>query len=360
MRRRIILTYLFLAVFNIAAWGVALVVFYRLPAALGLCLVAYGFGLRHAVDADHIAAIDNVTRKLMQQRQQPVAVGLFFSLGHSTVVILMTILVAVAAGYMEKHFPVLRKFGPVVGTSISALFLLIIAAINFTVFLGLYQTYRRVQQGETYQEETLDEFLGNGGLVTRLVRPLFRLVSQSWHMYPVGFLFGLGFDTSSEVALLGIAATQAAQHVPLWSILIFPILFTAGMALVDTSDGVIMLGAYGWAFIQPGRKLVYNLTITLVSFAVAFLIGGLEALGLLADKFDLHTGFWAVVKYLNEQSGSLGYCVIAVLLFSWLVAVVIHKRAKPAAVEVLAVTSFGGEQAMNHENLARPSLTQRT
>jgi high-affinity nickel-transport protein len=346
MRRRIILTYLFLAVLNLAAWGLALAVFYHLPAALGLCLVAYGLGLRHAVDADHIAAIDNVTRKLMQQGKKPVTVGLFFSLGHSTVVIVMTILVAVATGYMERHFPKLREVGDIIGTSISALFLLLIAGINFVVFLGLFQKYRRVRRGDTYEEGTLNDFLGHGGLLTRILRPLFRFVSHSWHMYPVGFLFGLGFDTSSEVALLGIGATQAAQAVPLWSILVFPILFMAGMVLVDTTDGIIMLGAYGWAFIEPGRKLVYNLSITFLSFLIAFFIGGLEALGILADKFHLDTGIWAVVQTLKDHSGTLGYCVIGLLLCTWFVATLLHKRMKPAPVEVLAANSLGGERAM--------------
>jgi high-affinity nickel-transport protein len=334
LRHRIVAIYSLLIVLNIAVWCLALGLFWSVPATLGLCAVAYGYGLRHAVDADHIAAIDNVTRKLMQQGKRPVAVGFFFSLGHSTVVILMCFLVALATGFMKTHFPTFQEVGSLIGTLVSAAFLLVIAFINLVIFVQVYQAFRAVRAGDVVSDHALQDLLDGRGLLARVLRPMFRLVSKSWHMYPVGFLFGLGFDTASEVALLGIAATQATQQLPIWSILVFPLLFTAGMCLIDTTDGIVMLGAYGWAFVKPMRKLFYNMTITLVSFLIAFLIGGLEALGLIASHWHLEDGLWAYVNAFSENSALFGYAIIGLLIASWLISTAIYRAANLERFEV--------------------------
>src|SRR5262249_32993790 len=187
--------------------------------------------------------------------------------------------------------------------------------------------FRAVRAGHIVSDHALQDLLDGRGLLARVLRPMFRLVSKSWHMYPVGFLFGLGFDTTSEVAILGIAATPAAQQLPIWSILVFPLLFTAGMCLIDTTDGVVMLGAYGWAFVQPMRKLFYNMTITLVSFLIAFLIGGLEALGIIASRWHLEGGLWTYVNSFSENSALLGYAIIGLLIASWLLSTAIYRMA---------------------------------
>ena len=327
VRARIVGVYALLAALNLAAWGLALALFWDSPATLSLCLLAYGFGLRHAVDADHIAAIDNVTRKLMQENKRPVAVGFYFSLGHSTVVILMCLFVALGTDFLKTHFPEFQEVGGVIGTSVSAAFLLLIAAINFVIFLEVYKAFRAARAGKAQSEDALQELLNGRGLLARILRPLFKFVSKSWQMYPIGFLFGLGFDTASEIALLGIAATQAAQQVPLWSILVFPLLFTAGMCLIDTTDGVVMLGAYGWAFVKPMRKLFYNMIITLISFLIALVIGSLEALSLIASKWNLAGGVWTYINILGENSGVLGYAIIGLLVVSWLASMIFYRVA---------------------------------
>src|ERR1700733_8069350 len=262
---------------NVLAWTWALIAFRDYPVLIGTAFLAYAFGLRHAVDADHIAAIDNVTRKLMQEGKRPLSVGLFFSLGHSTVVVLASAAIALAAGALQDRFGELKLVGGTIGTSISAIFLFLVAAANFMILRSVYRTFRDVQRGGAFVEEDVDRLLAQRGLLGRLFRPLFRIVSRSWHMYPLGVLFGLGFDTATEIGVLGISAAEASKGLPIWSIMVFPALFTAGMSLIDTSDGVLMLGAYGWAFTTPIRKLYYNLTITLVSVLVAVLIGGIAA-----------------------------------------------------------------------------------
>jgi high-affinity nickel-transport protein len=322
VRRRIVITYAVLAVLNLGAWAIALLMFWDVPKVLSLCPLAFGLGLRHAVDADHIAAIDNVTRKLMQEGQRPVGVGFFFSLGHSTVVVIMCAIVALGTNLLESKF---KEVGAMIGTTVSAVFLLVIALINFVILVEVFRAFRTAKAGRVYSEDALQELLNGRGLLARILRPLFRFVNKSWHMYPVGFLFGLGFDTTSEVALLGLAATQASQQMSVWSIMIFPLLFTAGMCLVDTTDGVVMLGAYGWAFVRPMRKLFYNLTITLVSFLIALGIGLLEALGVLAARFGWEGGVWDYVNLLNENSGLVGYVVIGLLLGSWAASVIAYR-----------------------------------
>src|SRR5271166_4541983 len=264
------------------------------PVLLGTALLAYTFGLRHAVDADHIAAIDNVTRKLMQQGQRPVGVGFFFALGHSAVIVFLSVGVAFAASALTPRFDSMKAVGGVISTSASALFLFAIAVVNILVLISVYRTFQAVKRGEPFAEDDFDILLNKRGLLSRIFRPLFRLVTKSWHMLAIGFLFGLGFDTATEVALFGISSAQAANGMTFSSIMVFPALFTAGMTLVDTTDGVLMLGAYGWAFMKPIRKLYYNMTITAVSVIVALVIGGLETLNLIGDQLGLTDGggFW--------------------------------------------------------------------
>ncbi|MFI5249260.1 MAG: HoxN/HupN/NixA family nickel/cobalt transporter [Gemmatimonadales bacterium] len=333
-RARIIAIYTGLVAANLAAWGWALVAFHHYPVVLGTALLAYGLGLRHAIDADHIAAIDNVTRKLMQQGQRPVSVGLFFSLGHSTVVVLASIAIGATAIAFSQQFSTLRDIGGVIGTVVSALFLLAIAIINLMILVTVYRTFHRVRQGGPYVQEDLDTLLAGGGLVARVFRPLFGLIRASWHMYPLGFLFGLGFDTATEIGLLGISAAEASKGMPMWSILVFPALFTAGMALVDTTDSILMVGAYGWAYVKPLRKLYYNMTITAVSVIVALLVGGIEAFGLLADKLGLQGQVWDMIRSLNRHFGIIGYVIIGVFIASWVVSAVVYEIKGYDGIEV--------------------------
>jgi nickel/cobalt transporter (NiCoT) family protein len=317
--------YILLIAANVAAWLWALAAFRHYPVLLGTALLAYSFGLRHAVDADHIAAIDNVTRKLMQDGERPVAVGFFFSLGHSTVVVLASVVIAATATAFKDHLGAYQSVGAVIGTMVSALFLLAIAAMNIVILGTVYRTFRRVKAGGRYVDEDLNVLLAGRGLLARLFRPMFRLIRQSWHMYPLGFLFGLGFDTATEVGLLGISAAQAAQGMSIWSILVFPALFTAGMSLVDTTDSILMLGAYGWAFVKPIRKLYYNMTITFVSVVVAVLVGSIEVLGLAGDQFDFKGPFWDSIGALNANFGTIGYLIVAVFAVSWIGSAIIYR-----------------------------------
>ena len=321
VRGRVTMLYVLLAAANCGAWAWALASFRHYPLLLGTALLAYGLGLRHAIDADHIAAIDNVTRKLMQEGKRPVAVGFFFSLGHSTVVILASVAIAATALTLNTRLLAFRTLGSVVGTLVSATFLLVIAVMNLFILTAIYRTCHRVRKGGEYVDEDLDSLLAGGGFLARLLRPLFAMIQRSWHMYPLGLLFGLGFDTATEIGLLGISAAGAAQGMSIWSILVFPALFTAGMSLADTTDSVLMLGAYGWAFTTPIRKLYYNLTITFVSVLAALLVGGIEALGLIGSKLDLQRPFWKAIAALNGNFGVIGYLIIGVFILSWAVSI---------------------------------------
>ena len=314
-----------LAAANLAVWVWALAAFRDYPLLLGAAALAYSFGLRHAFDADHIAAIDNVTRKLMQEGKRPVGVGLFFSLGHSTIVIALSIAIAVFSAGLRDRFEAFTAFGAVAGTLVSAAFLFAIAIANLFVLASTWRAFARVRAGAA-DESAVDATLG-GGLMARLFHKLFRTVDHSWGMYPIGVLFGLGFDTATEVGLLGISATQAAQGLPIWSILVFPALFTAGMTLIDTADSVLMLGAYGWAFVKPQRKLFYNLTITATSIVVAFLIGGLEVLNLVGDRLGLTDGggFWGAIGALNDNFGALGYLIVGLFALAWIVSAAVYR-----------------------------------
>jgi nickel/cobalt transporter (NiCoT) family protein len=323
-----------LVVANIVVWAWALSAFHAYPLLLGTALLAYGLGVRHAIDADHIAAIDNVTRKLMHHGQRPIGVGFFFSLGHSTVVVLASTAIAVTATALSRQFVAFHAIGSMIGTIVSALFLLIIAVMNGFVLLSVFRTFHRVRAGGQYEHDDLDVFLSGGGLLARIFRPLFGMIRESWHMYPLGFLFGLAFDTATEIGLLGISAAEASKGMSLWPILVFPALFTAGMSLVDTADSVMMASAYGWAFVKPIRKLYYNMTITFVSVVVALLVGGIEALGLIGDRLHATGGFWRGIAALNSNFGSIGYLIIAVFISSWLLATAIYRLKRYDTLDV--------------------------
>ena len=325
LRHRIAALFLILGAANIAAWLWAVVAFRQHPLLLGTALLAYGLGLRHAIDADHIAAIDNVTRKLMHEGKRPVGVGLFFSLGHSTVVVAASVAIAATASALAGPLAAFRNVGSTVGTLVSAFFLLIIAGMNFVILLSIYRTFHRVRGGEVTGHNDLDSILMGGGLLARVFRPLFGMIRRSWHMYPLGLLFGLGFDTATEIGLLGISAAEATKGLPIWSILVFPALFTVGMSLLDSADSILMLGAYGWAFTTPMRKLYYNMTITFVSVVVALLVGGIEALGLVGSTLGLSGGFWSAIAALNNNFGNIGYLIVAVFVVSWLASAIVYR-----------------------------------
>ncbi|MDB5617378.1 HoxN/HupN/NixA family nickel/cobalt transporter [Tardiphaga sp.] len=334
LRGRIFSIYVILIPMNVMAWLWAWIAFHDQPVLLGTAVLAYTFGLRHAVDADHIAAIDNVTRKLMQSGKRPISVGLFFALGHSSVVIVASLLVALTVATLQSSFEGFREVGGLIGTGVSAFFLLAVAVANIVILVSVFRLFRAVKRGERFIEEDFNILMSQRGLIGRMLRSLFGIISKSWHMYPLGILFGLGFDTATEIALLGIAASQGAEGMSTWSILVFPALFTAGMTLVDTTDAVLMVRAYGWAYIKPIRKLYYNMTITLVSVIVALLIGGVEALGLIGRKLDLTGSFWNGIEALNENLGALGYVIIAIFLASWMISVIVYRLKGYDDIEV--------------------------
>jgi nickel/cobalt transporter (NiCoT) family protein len=324
LRAKTIGIYGFLIITNVLVWIWALVEFNDHPILLGTASLAYTLGLRHAVDPDHIAAIDNVTRKLMQEGRRPLAAGFFFALGHSSVVVIASVVVALSVAALQARFEGFRAIGGVIGTGVSAFFLLVIALANTVVLVSVYRMFIAVRRGELLVEDDLNALLSQRGFLGRMLRSLFGIISKSWHMYPLGILFGLGFDTASEIGLLGISATQGSAGLSVWSILVFPALFTAGMALVDTTDGMLMINAYGWAFIKPMRKLYYNLAITLVSIVTAVLIGGIEVLGLLANRLGLEGRFWHSISTLNENFGALGSLIVGVFIGCWLISAAVY------------------------------------
>ena len=325
LRGKVIAIYSVLIVFNAGAWLWAFLAFRHFPLLLGTALLAYSFGLRHAVDADHIAAIDNVTRKLMQQGKRPVGVGFMFSLGHSTIVFVGSAAIAIGALALQHRMDAAHAIGGLIGTLVSTFFLFAIAIVNLIVLRSIYQAFVRVRSGEPYVDEDFDLLLANRGFLARIFRPVFSMIRRSWHMYPLGILFGLGFDTATEVGLLGLSAAEATRGLPIWSILTFPVLFAAGMSLIDTTDNILMLGAYGWAFVKPVRKLYYNLTITFVSAMVALVVGGIEALGLIASRFHLTGLFWNFIVELSGNFGFLGYSIVGLFALCWIASILIYK-----------------------------------
>jgi high-affinity nickel-transport protein len=310
---------------NVVVWAWAVIALADRPTLLGTAVLSYVLGLRHAVDADHIAAIDNVVRKLMQEGKRPITAGLFFSLGHSLVVAIAVAVIVGLAFALRGHLHPFKVIGGVVGTSVSAFFLLTVALINLVILRGTWQSFKKARRGELTTEHELDRLLSGRGLLARLFRRLFRMVSRSWHMFPIGFLFGLGFDTATEISLFTIAAGQATGGLNFGTVMIFPALFAVGMTLADTTDSVLMVGAYGWAFLNPVRKIWYNLTITAVSVVVAFLIGGIEALNLIADELELDGLFWTAVGDLNDSLANFGYVIVGIFVASWAMSYAIYR-----------------------------------
>lgn len=334
LRGKVISIYSLLIGANVILWALTLLAAVHYPLILAVALPAYGFGLRHAVDADHISAIDNVTRKLMQEDKKPVGVGLFFSLGHSSVVFIMATLIALGSVFIRNNLQnggsTLKVVGGLIGTGVSALFLLAIAAMNFVILVEIVRTFRQVTNGGVYDGDAIDDYLNQRGFFARIFRGLFKTVDASWKMYPIGFLFGLGFDTATEVGLLAATSGFATQQVPFYVVLLLPLLFAAGMSLADTTDGVMMLGAYGWAFVNPVRKLFYNISITLVSVIVAVLVGGLELLSIVQSQLKLSGGAWDWVNFLNSGNdgrnfGYIGAGIIGIFVLSWVVSTIIYR-----------------------------------
>ena len=292
----------------------------------GVGLTAYTLGMRHAFDADHIAAIDNTTRKFMGEGQRPLSVGFFFSLGHSTVVFVLALLFSVGvkalAGPVEDGGSSLHSVTGLIGTSVSGTFLYLIAALNLVVLVGIVRVFRDMRRG-VYSEDQLEDLLQSRGFMNRFLGRFTNAVRKPWQMYPLGILFGLGFDTATEVALLFLAAGAAGAGLPWYAILCLPVLFAAGMSLLDTIDGSFMNFAYGWAFSQPVRKVYYNITITALSVAVALLIGTIELLSIAADKLSLDGGFWTWVAGIDLNA--VGYIVVGLFVATWAVALAVWR-----------------------------------
>ncbi|MDR3664406.1 MAG: HoxN/HupN/NixA family nickel/cobalt transporter [Mycobacterium sp.] len=296
---------------------------------LGIGLTAYTLGLRHAFDADHISAIDNTTRKLMADGRRPLSVGLYFSLGHSTVVfglaLLLSMGVKTVIGAVQSDVSTLHHYTSLIGTGVSGTFLLLIAIINIGILAGTLKVFRQMRSG-TFDEAELEDQLNKRGLLNRIFGGLMKSITEPRQMYPVGVLFGLGFDTATEVALLVLAGTSAAAGLPWYAILCLPILFAAGMTLLDTADGTFMNFAYGWAFLQPVRKVYYNITITGLSIAIALIIGGVELLGLLAQQTGWTGGFWDWIDSMDLNL--LGFIIVGLFVLTWIVSLLIWRYAR--------------------------------
>lgn len=291
-------------------------------------ILAYTFGLRHAVDADHLAAIDNTTRKLIQEGKRPLFVGTFFSLGHSTVVLLMSIALIVTTRYVINSLNIFIKVGNLIGTLISGSFLYLIAFMNLIILINIVDLFNKFRKEKNIDQHRLNELLIKRGFMNRYFSKLFKLITKQWQMYIIGFLFGLGFDTATEIAILAISATLATTYIklPMYIFLTLPLLFTLGMSLIDTLDGIFMSIAYNWALTSPLSKLWYNITMTLISITIAFGIGTIELLGLIQGEFNLKGVFWTFVASLNNMYWeTLGFYIIGTFAVTWLVSIVIYK-----------------------------------
>jgi len=314
------------AALHVAGWGLFAWYSRTNPALAGLGTLAYTFGLRHAFDADHIAAIDNTTRKFLSEGKRSLGVGFFFSLGHSTIVFSLTAALAVAAKTVNAKLPSFQSWGTYVGAGVSGTFLWVIGILNLLVLLDVVRIFREMRQGR-FDEERLEERLLERGLMNRLfIGRLARRIRSSWQMYPLGVLFGLGFDTATEVGLLAIAAGTATHHVPFLAIVSLPLLFAAGMSLMDTADGAFMSQAYGWAFSNPVRKIYYNITVTTLSVTVALLIGTIELLQVASARLGLQNGFWMWLAGLDF--GKLGYGIVGIFVLTWAASVVFWKARR--------------------------------
>lgn len=327
----------FILLLNVIGWGMLAAVVvpahYNLGAAgvygFGLGVTAFTFGIRHAFDADHIAAIDNTTRKLMAEGKRPLSVGFWFSLGHSTIVFVLCLLLSLGvralAGQVENDSSTLHQITGVIGTSVSGVFLYLIGLINLVILIGIVKVFARMRRGH-YDEAELEHQLDNRGFMNRLLKGATKAVRKPWQIYPVGVLFGLGFDTATEVGLLVLAAGAAAFALPWYAILVLPILFAAGMSLFDAADGCFMNFAYGWAFTKPLRKIYYNITVTALSVVVALIIGTIELVSVLAEKLGLDSGplVWIAALDLNY----VGFALVGLFILTWVVALAIWRLAR--------------------------------
>jgi high-affinity nickel-transport protein len=287
----------------------------------GLAITAYVLGLRHGFDADHIAAIDNTTRKLLNEKQRPLTVGTWFSLGHSTIVCAMIAALVVATQFIQSNYHSFEAVGSVLGTAISGVFLFVIGLVNLVIVAEVYRLFRGLRDRELDQKQ-LDEQMEKRGFLYRYFGSLFRVVRKPWQIYPIGVLFGLGFDTATEVLLIAFAVGLGLS-VPLWAVMLLPVLFTCGMVLSDTTDGFAMRYAYGWAFLKPIRKVYYNLTLTVISVLVAFLIGGVELLQTFSGELGLRGPFWAWLDGLDFET--VGFGIVALFIGAWLIAMAIYR-----------------------------------
>ena len=324
----------FIVALHVVGWGVLIWMVapnsYALGSTqvfgIGLGLTAYTLGMRHAFDADHIAAIDNTTRKLMTEGKRPLSVGFWFSLGHSSVVFVLVALLAFGvhalAGQVENESSTLQQTSGLIGTAISGIFLLLIGLINLVILVGILKVFRQMRQG-AYDEAALEEQLNNRGFMNRILSGVTKSITKPWQMYPLGLLFGLGFDTATEVGLLVLAGGAAAFSLPWYAVLTLPILFAAGMSLLDTIDGCFMNFAYGWAFSKPVRKVFYNITITGLSVAVALIIGSIELISILTDKANITSG--PLVSIGNLDLNHVGYVIVALFVATWAAAICIWK-----------------------------------
>lgn len=320
---RLGLLYGFIAILHVLGWGTYLHYAGRYPQLVGLGFVAYMFGLRHAFDADHIAAVDDTVRYLLQKGKQPLGVGFFFSLGHSTVVLALAVGIAFAATAVKAELPALKNMGSIIGASVSGTFLWIIGILNLLVLLDILKVWHTAKAG-THSHAHLEALLQKRGLLNRLFGGrLQKLMNHSWQMYPLGLLFGLGFDTASEVGLLAMTAGASAGDLPVPAVLCLPVLFAAGMTVMDTTDGVLMSKAYNWAFLNPLRKIFYNITTTGLSVAVALVVGTIELLQVLIGMLDLHGSF--VDRVAGLDFGILGYIIVGMFLLAWAASVAYWK-----------------------------------
>ncbi|PTK73935.1 HoxN/HupN/NixA family nickel/cobalt transporter [Staphylococcus haemolyticus] len=292
---------------------------------LGMGLLAYTLGLRHAFDADHIAAIDNTVRKLIQQQRNPVGVGFYFSIGHSTVVFFMAVFLGISIKWAKDALPHFQEIGGIIGTLVSGTFLILIGILNLMILISLITLFLKFRK-DKINDEKLNDLLDTRGFVSRMVGPYFKFISHSWHVLPLGFLFGLGFDTASEISLLALSSGASQQAISFVGILSLPILFAAGMSLLDTLDGILMTSAYNWAFFNPIRKIYYNITITAISVIAALLIGTVELLQILVDKLQLKGSFWEFIE--NIQFDNIGYILVILFIISWLISTLIWKFGK--------------------------------
>jgi high-affinity nickel-transport protein len=311
---------------HVLGWGLFLYFARHNPALAGLGSLAYTFGLRHAFDADHIAAIDNTTRKFLQDGKRSMGTGFFFSLGHSTIVFTLAAGLAIGAKTVNSKIPTFQDYGSYIGTSVSGTFLLLIGLLNLFVLLDILGVFRAMKRG-VYNEQKLEEALQSQGLMSRFfLKRVGDRIDASWKMYPLGVLFGLGFDTATEIALLAVAAGVATHHVPFLAVISLPLIFAAGMSLMDTADGAFMSHAYGWAFASPVRKVYYNISVTSLSVAVAWMVGAIELLQVLAARLALHGGVWTLVQGLNV--GRLGYLVVGLFAATWLCSLTLWKTRR--------------------------------